>query len=110
MAQEFFSSLLVINCFNGYGILLEMNGSKLIQGNLIGTDVTGTAALGNGGVGVDIIDAPDNVIGGTGHGEQNIISSHGMDGVSIRGVEATGNLVAGNFIGTDVTGTFALAG
>jgi hypothetical protein len=82
-------------CTNGTG--------NLVQGNFIGTDVTGTAALGNHFAGVDIR-ADDNTIGGTTAGAGNLISGNVQNGVVILG-GASKNLVQGNFIGTDVTGT-----
>jgi len=39
----------------------------VVQGNFIGTDVTGTAALGNN-TGVNIFDASNNLIGGASAG------------------------------------------
>jgi hypothetical protein len=87
--------------------------NNLVQGNYIGTDKTGTSALGNAVVGVFINNSPGNIIGGTTAGARNIISGHslsaGSQGVSIAGgAGSTGNLVQGNYIGTDVTGTVAL--
>ena len=38
---------LVINRFGGNGIVLQMDGSNVIDGNFIGIDVTGTSARGN---------------------------------------------------------------
>jgi parallel beta-helix repeat protein len=82
---------------------------NLVAGNYLGTDVTGTKALGNELVGVEITDsASNNTIGGTAAGDRNVISgSLKGGGVFIHGF-ATGNLVAGNYLGTDVTGTKAL--
>ena len=99
---------LVINRFGGSGIRLATNGSNVIQGNFIGVNVTGTVDLGNSGVGVTISEAPNNTIGGETTGARNIISANNSQGVFILGSGATGNLVQGNFIGTDVTGTAAL--
>ena len=100
---------LAINRFNGDGILLAVNGGNTIEGCFIGTDVTGTVALGNVGSGVHIFDAPTNTIGGTALGAGNLISGNNEPGVFIEGANATGNLVQGNRIGTDLTGTTALA-
>ena len=82
---------------------------NLIAGNYIGTDYTGTRALGNALVGVEITEsASNNTIGGTAAGDRNVISGSAQGGgVFIHG-NATGNLVAGNYIGTDLTGTMAL--
>jgi CSLREA domain-containing protein len=82
---------------------------NLVQGNYIGTDVNGTNALENDGAGVRIDGAPSNTVGGTSAGARNIISGNvGSDGVFIFNASAMGNLVQGNYIGTDVTGTLGL--
>ena len=76
-----------------------------VQGNFIGTDVTGNAALGNSGEGVEISNAEGNTIGGTVSAARNVISGNSGDGVVIFGTDATGNEVQGNFIGTNAAGT-----
>lgn len=106
----------------GAGNLISGNGatglnitgsSNLIQGNLIGTDITGTAKIPNvAGVGV-LIDGSSNIIGGTVVGARNIISGNGAggNGHGIRlqlSTNAVGNIIEGNYIGTDITGTAAL--
>ncbi len=96
------------NALNGVAILGALTSAHKIQGNFIGTDVGGTVDLGNTGDGVLISDGSDlNVIGGTVAGTRNIISGNNSDGVEISGPGATGNLVQGNFIGTDVTAALA---
>ena len=90
---------------------------NVVQGNLIGTDVTGTQALGDGNAGVYIDgSAVDNTIGGTDSGARNIISGIGGAGVYISGIDidftegapgtdrTNSNTVEGNYIGTDATG------
>ena len=97
---------------NGAGVALVSSMGNLVKGNYIGTDITGTVALGNG-VGVDIrSDSPDlpstgNVVGGTDAGARNVISGNST-GVSIEYPGTTQNVVAGNYIGTDTTGTAPL--
>jgi len=93
----------VISGIFGPGIDLSDSSNNLIEGNLIGTDVSGTRRLPNS-VGISI-DGDDNTIGGTASGARNIISGNSGNGVQISG---TGNLVEGDFIGTDITGTQSL--
>ena len=77
-----------------------------VEGNYIGTDVTGSLALGNGQFGVHLgFGVFDNVVGGDKPGMRNIISGNGMAGVFIKNPGTTGNRVVGNTIGTDVNGT-----
>ncbi len=85
-----------------WGVL--SNGTRTtIQGNRIGTDVTGTNRIPNS-VGVQST-GPDSLIGGQTAAARNIISGNQGDGVSIRG---TGSKLQGNYIGTDITGALAL--
>jgi parallel beta-helix repeat protein len=99
---------LVINHFNGNGIALGGEGGDVIEGNFIGTDVTGTVALGNLGFGVSILDSPNHRVGGTTAAARNVISGNGLSGVAIGFAGSTGIQVLGNFIGTDTGGTVAL--
>jgi titin len=83
------------------------NGGNLVQGNLIGTDVTGKVALGNALAGVTISFANSNFIGGAVAGARNVLSGNKQDGIFIT-TSSAGNQVQGNFIGVDSTGTNAL--
>ena len=98
------------------GIEISGSSSNLIEGNFIGTDSTGTVAedgagtvplpLGNSNDGVAIDGkSTGNTVGGTAAGALNVISGNLARGVEITGAGTTGNLVQGNRIGTDVTGT-----
>ena len=85
------------------GVLIDSGAiENLVQGNFISTDVTGTKVLEGGGVTID--GAANNTIGGTTAGARNLISGEDA-GVLIDDSGGTGNVVQGNFIGTDVTGT-----
>ena len=75
-------------------------------GNYIGTDVTGTLELGNGS-GIALANSTNGRIGGGGSGDRNVISGSSGDGVRLSG--GSGHVVAGNLIGTDVTGTEAIS-
>jgi hypothetical protein len=87
-------------------VLLSTNNR--VQGNLIGTDATGSHALGNSLDGVLVNGAPGNTIGGIASGSRNVISGNDHNGVEISGSSATGTFIQGNFIGTDLTGTLDL--
>jgi IPT/TIG domain/S-layer homology domain len=77
-----------------------------IQGNLIGTDVNGTAPLPNGGAGIVGSTAPTGlIIGGTGAGEGNLISGNATMGMNIN---ADGVRIQGNVVGVDSSHTAAL--
>src|SRR6185436_6007278 len=90
------------------GVSIENGPSNnVVLGNYIGTDVTGAADLGNAFNGVNIESANANTIGGTSAAARNIISGNDSPNVNIW-VGASANLVQGNYIGTDVTGTAAL--
>jgi FG-GAP-like repeat len=105
-----------IGSFNqGAGIHLTGTGATgdWIYGNFLGTDPTGTFVEPNE-YGVEIDGgAANNLIGTNGDGvsdqaERNLISGNLFAGVWINGQGTDGNAVAGNFIGTSVTGDVAL--
>jgi hypothetical protein len=104
------------NAQNGVLLLGPTNQFNAVQGNKIGTNAAGTAALGNGFFGV-LISFPaigtnassNNTIGGIIPAARNIISGNGRAGVAIFGPGASGNAVQGNYIGTDVTGSYAIS-
>ncbi len=78
-----------------------------VLGNYIGTDATGTVALGNSD-GLNIAGASNTVIGGTTAGARNVISGNtNFSSVAIY-FGASGTLVQGNYIGTGATGVLPL--
>jgi hypothetical protein len=83
--------------------------SNKILGNYIGTNASGTAAVGNGTSGVAINGAPNNVIGGTSAGARNVISGNKQDGVVINQSGGTGNIIQGNYIGVNAAGNARLS-
>ena len=100
-------NLLSGNVWSGVGISGASASQTLVQGNFIGVDVTGSARLGNGYTGVDVADGPSNSVGGVLAGAGNLISGNSDSGVALR-AGATGSVVQGNFIGTDVLGSLSL--
>ena len=94
--------------YTGVAISGVGTSGNVVQGNYIGTNVTGTVGMGYGD-GVLIRDgATNNTVGGTIPGARNIISGNLDDGIAILGVGTSGNVVAGNFIGTDPSGIFTV--
>jgi len=89
----------------GPGISSQGGAGNVVQGNLIGTDATGSLALGNTGPGI-LINGSTDVVGGATTDARNVISGNNR-GIDVSG--GSGNTIQGNFIGTDVTGTTALA-
>jgi hypothetical protein len=94
---------------NQSGIYLASTNSTLIQGNYIGTDATGTIALGNTQDGVRLFNSSGNTIGGSAAGARNLIAGNANHfGIELDGDSSTGNVIQGNYIGTNVTGNAAL--
>jgi uncharacterized repeat protein (TIGR01451 family) len=104
------------NVISGNGTDVDFNdltnggqaSDSIAQGNLIGTDGTGTLSVSKGsGAGASILSGPsDETIGGTTPAARNVISGNAY-GVYIFN-NTTGNIVQGNYIGTDITGTIAI--
>jgi hypothetical protein len=89
------------------GIWLTDPGTErnVIEGNYIGTTLTGDGKLGNR-IGVLIsAGAKNNRVGGTTPQQRNLISGNREDGVGITDAGTTGNRIVGNYIGTDLSGT-----
>jgi len=84
-----------------------------IQGNYIGTNTSGTAAIGNTGHGIsDDSGTVGTIIGGTAAGAGNVISGNGtgstsgVSGLLLNGAAST--TVQGNFIGVAADGVTAM--
>ena len=108
------------------GISIDNTGTNgnVVAGNLIGTDPSGTSAVPNQTYAAPIsygvviaVGASSNLIGTSGQEgpddalERNVISGNTQNGVYIyaQGAPTTGNVVAGNYIGTTAAGTAPLA-
>ena len=86
----------------------DASGNR-VTGCSIGLDATGNLAAPNVFEGIQISDgAHDNIIGGTGPNERNVISGNTLYGIYISGVTTTRNVILGNYIGTNLDGNAAL--
>jgi beta-propeller repeat-containing protein/BACON domain-containing protein/all-beta uncharacterized protein/S-layer family protein len=93
---------------DGSGIIITQGATaNLVQGNLIGTDVTANISLGFQRIGVYIQGASGNTVGGTAFGAGNLISGNLDYGVYMQD-DARNNLVIGNIIGGNGLGTAAI--
>ncbi len=94
---------------NTYGIILGSgtapSNNIVIQGNKVGTDITGTVALGNLQTGINLTNLRNLTLGGAGSGEGNLVSGNGDEGCLLVSCSGT---VFGNKVGTDITGTDTL--
>ena len=100
------------------GIAVDSSGSTStssvrVLGNLIGTDVSGTAALPNG-IGIILYTGQNTAIGNGQPSGRNIISGNRGSGVQFESLSGTSggiprnNRIQGNFIGTDISGQKAI--
>jgi CSLREA domain-containing protein len=97
---------LAINRFSLNGI--ELQGASLIAGNFVGTNPQGNAAQPNQNDGIHISNSNSSTIGGVAPPNRNIVSGNRIDGIHIVGSTAspaTDNLVQGNFVGVNASGT-----
>jgi CSLREA domain-containing protein len=96
---------LVINGFKGDAIQLG-SSNVVIAGNFIGTNTSGTSAIGNlEGLFIQP-NTSNNVIGGSTPAARNLISGNASGGMQLSAT--SGNKVQGNFIGTAADGTSPL--
>lgn len=79
--------------------------TNLVQGNYIGTNAAGTAALPNEN-GIHLFDAHNNTIGGNTATARNVISGNRFNGLQIEA--SNSNVVQSNFVGTNAAGDAAI--
>ncbi len=100
-------------------VLIDGSSNNLVAGNLIGTNSDGTGLPGGPTTNTGVLiqnNSSGNTIGGSTTSAGNVISGHGVVGLSILGSltpdpndgVATQNLVQGNVIGAGVGGSGAL--
>jgi titin len=96
----------IISANESYGVDIGATSDNVVEGNYIGTDVSGTLALGDDANGYGVLlssGTTGNTIGGTVAGAGDVISGNTSYGVAI--YQASGNLIAGDFIGVSAAGT-----
>ncbi len=92
---------------------IEISGAgsvgNAVKGNLIGLNALGFQSINSSGNGIVIYGARNNLIGGSEAGARNVIYGGATGSFPtgmgiVVGVSAAGNVIRGNFIGTDITG------
>ena len=96
---------LIINNHVGAAININAVSGCSIEGNFLGTSTDGLTNVTDDGNGIYIDNGQNNTIGGNTPSDRNVI----LGGITIMGSNATDNVIAGNYIGTDKTGTVALS-
>lgn len=94
---------LVIQRFSSHGVVLQGGSGIVLECNYIGTNAAGVNDLGNGGIGVYVNNTPGATL------LRNLIAGNGSYGVYLGGGNASGNMLRGNFIGTNESGTVAIS-
>jgi hypothetical protein len=97
-------NLLSGNVDSGINCFVIGSTAELIEGNLIGVDVSGTRALPNRDTGLRIAGPTDCTIGGTTAAAANVISDNTGDGLALTVGPSNGLIALGNYIGTDAAG------
>jgi hypothetical protein len=85
---------------NGFnGILIFQATGAVVRGNLVGTDATGTFAIGNGTDGI-VLSSNGAICGGINPGEANTVAYNLGSGIEVQGLTAAlnGNPIRGNSI------------
>lgn len=103
---------LIINRFNGNGILFDTVGNNTVRCSRIGTDPTGLIAQGNGRSGIFFDGVSGNTVGGT-SSDGNLISANTTTTIpnggdifdsAIRSFGSSNNIIQGNIIGPRLDG------
>ena len=96
----------IISGNSGVGIYIGDGATaNRIEGNWIGLDSTGAAAMANP-YGI-LVQSAGNTIGGAGSGAGNIVSGN-QDGIVLWGPSASANQILGNRIGLSASGSSAI--
>ena len=90
----------IISGNSGAGLIINNSASgNMVYNNYIGTDTAGTAGIANTSHGVQLqFSAVNNIIGGTGANQPNVIAFNTSDGVWVESAGSDGNIISGNSI------------
>jgi hypothetical protein len=93
---------------NHTGMRVVNSNSNIIKGNYVGLNRTGNAALRNfDGISIEGT-SKYNMIGGYTAGDRNFVSGNDAYGIPVFGGGCFYNIIAGNYIGTDISGSFSV--
>jgi parallel beta-helix repeat protein len=87
---------------NSSAIRVDVSQNTLIEGNYLGTNATGLAALANANAGIYLFNSPNTTI------RNNLISGNGKSGIMLLGAATTNTVITANLIGVNATNTAAL--
>ena len=101
------------SAFLGRNATIALNGGNgsfgaLILGPSSGGSTIEGLEIEDFGAAAILVQSADNTIGGTSSGQGNILVSNSSAGVSITGAAASGNVLVGNFIGSNPAGASGL--
>lgn len=101
--QDWQRNIVCDNYYAGIGMMIQGTSRNRVIGNYVGTDISGTIDLGNRGNGITMeLAASANLIQG------NLSSGNSDVGVCISDRGTDYNIVIGNRLGTDFSGTLAI--
>jgi len=105
------SNTLDRNVISGNGSAsVRLHDHDVLKGSYIGTDISGTVGLGVGDGGAGVLCDAYNLVGGLEANAGNLIAGPVGEAVFLEGTNSHDNLIQGNIIGTDISGTIALGG
>ncbi len=105
--QTAFRNIISGNTVDGIRIAGAASVGNLVQGNLIGIDIGGVAAIPNGS-GIEIVGASNNTIGGAVVAARNVVSGNTGTGIRITASGGSNNSIQGNYVGLNATGNGAV--
>jgi len=98
------------NLGSGVHIFGASSSDNLVQGNYIGTDVTGALGRQNDIHGIVLEECAGNTVGGTTAGARNIVSGNNNANIILLDCLSGGNTVQGNYVGLNAAGNATIAG